>query len=344
MDKLIVAPSPHVHSSESTTRIMRDVIIALMPALVVSVIVFGWMTLAVTAVSVLSCVLFEYLIQKYLLKGRSTVGDLSAVVTGVLLAFNLPVTIPLWIVVIGALVAIGVGKMTFGGIGKNPFNPALVGRVFLLISFPVQMTSEAFAVGATADAYSGATPLAFIKEGLKNGTPMSDLVAQINYQDLLLGFKAGSLGEVAALLLLVGFAYLLIRRVITWHIPVCFLSSFAILSWIFGGVRAGTGLFSGEILMPLFTGGIMLGAFFMATDWVTTPTTKKGEVIFAVGCGFFTFLIRYFGSLPEGVSLAIILMNILTPTIDRYVRPRKFGYVRPVKEAKSDQPDHGALY
>ena len=176
MDKLIVAPSPHVHSSESTTRIMRDVIIALMPALVVSVIVFGWMTLAVTAVSVLSCVLFEYLIQKYLLKGRSTVGDLSAVVTGVLLAFNLPVTIPLWIVVIGALVAIGVGKMTFGGIGKNPFNPALVGRVFLLISFPVQMTSEAFAVGATADAYSGATPLAFIKEGLKNGTPMSDLI------------------------------------------------------------------------------------------------------------------------------------------------------------------------
>lgn len=321
-NKLIVAPSPHVHGCESTSRIMRDVLIALAPALVVSVIVFGWTTLLVTCVSVLSCVLFEYLIQKYLIKGPSTVGNLSAAVTGVLLAFNLPVTIPLWIVVIGALVAIGIGKMTFGGIGKNPFNPALVGRVFLLISFPVQMTSKAFAVDKFADACSGATPLAFIKEGLKSGTPMSELVAQIDYQDLLLGFKAGSLGEVAALLLLVGFAYLLIRKVITWHIPVAVLGSMAVFSGILFAIDPQSYM---SPLFHLLTGGAILGAVYMATDYSTSPMTAKGMIWYGIGIGVITMLIRTWGAYPEGMSFAILIMNCVACLLNKYIKPRRFG-------------------
>ena len=320
--KLIVAPSPHVHGNESTKRIMRDVLIALAPALVVSVIVYGWTTLLVTAVSVLSCVLFEYLIQKYLIKGPSTIGNLSAVVTGVLLAFNLPASIPVWIIVIGALVAIGIGKMTFGGIGKNPFNPALVGRVFLLISFPVQMTSTAFATEKLADVCSGATPLAFVKEGLKGGTPASELMAQIDYTDLLLGFKAGSFGEVAALLLLVGFAYLLIRKVITWHIPVAVLGSMAVFSGILFLVNPEAYM---SPLFHLLTGGAILGAVYMATDYATSPMTTKGMLIYGAGIGVITMLIRTWGAYPEGMSFAILLMNAATPLINKYVKPKRFG-------------------
>lgn len=320
--KLIVAPSPHVHGPESTQRIMRDVLIALAPALVVSVIVYGWTTLLVTAVSVLSCVLFEYLIQKYLIKGPSTIGNLSAVVTGVLLAFNLPASIPVWIVVIGALVAIGIGKMTFGGIGKNPFNPALVGRVFLLISFPVQMTSTAFSTEKLADVCSGATPLAFVKEGLKSGTPASELMAQINYGDLLLGFKAGSFGEVASLLLLVGFAYLLIRKVITWHIPVAVLGSMAVFSGILFLVNPEAYM---SPLFHLLTGGAILGSVYMATDYSTSPMTTKGMLIYGAGIGIITMLIRTWGAYPEGMSFAILIMNAVACLLNKYIKPRRFG-------------------
>lgn len=262
-NKLIVAPAPHVHGSESTQKIMRDVLLALTPALVFSVVAFGWSALAVTCISVASCVLFEYLIQKFLLKGPCTVSDLSAVVTGVLLAFNLPASLPWWIVVIGAFVSIAIAKMTFGGLGKNPFNPALVGRVFLLFAYPVQMTTFPRPVGQLADAFSGATPLAAVKAELVSHT-------SVNYQDVLFGSIPGSLGEVSALLLLVGAVYLLWRKVITWHIPVAVLGTMAVFVFLVG---LGQGM-HGEALweFPLFhllAGGAILGAVYMATDYST---------------------------------------------------------------------------
>ena len=254
---MIVAPAPHVHGSESTQKIMRDVLLALTPALVFSVVAFGWSALAVTCISVASCVLFEYLIQKFLLKGPCTVSDLSAVVTGVLLAFNLPASLPWWIVVIGAFVSIAIAKMTFGGLGKNPFNPALVGRVFLLFAYPVQMTTFPRPVGQLADAFSGATPLAAVKAELVSHT-------SVNYQDVLFGSIPGSLGEVSALLLLVGAVYLLWRKVITWHIPVAVLGTMAVFVFLVG---LGQGM-HGEALweFPLFhllAGGAILGAVYM---------------------------------------------------------------------------------
>lgn len=320
-NKLFVAPSPHVHSAMSTQSIMRDVIIALMPALAVSVAVFGWSVLLVTAVSVLSCVLFEYLMQKYLIGGPSTIGNLSAAVTGVLLALNLPASIPVWVVVIGALVAIVVGKMTFGGLGKNPFNPALVGRVFLLISYPVQMTTFPAPKGAWTDAFSGATPLAAVKN--------SETLAQVDFGQMLGGNIPGSLGEVAAVALLVGFAYLLWRKVITWHIPVTVLATMAVCALVYA---ACTGM-SGAALWqyPLFhvlAGGAMLGAIFMATDYSTSPMTVKGAVIFAVGIGVITMAIRLWGAYPEGMSFAILIMNACVPLINKYVKPRRFGAIK----------------
>jgi len=233
-NQFFVAPSPHVHSAESTTKIMRDVVIALLPALVVSALLFGWSVLGVTALSVVCCVVFEYLIQRFMLRGAPTVGNLSAVVTGVLLAFNLPASIPWWIVVIGAFVAIAIGKMTFGGLGKNPFNPALVGRVFLLIAYPAQMTSFPQPAGAVADAFSGATPLAAVKFGAVSASA-------IDYQDMLFGSIPGSLGEVAALALLAGFVYLLWRRVITWHVPVTILATMALFAFFVALGRGWTG-------------------------------------------------------------------------------------------------------
>lgn len=317
--KLTVSPSPHLFTARSMTRIMGDVLIALVPALAVSVWVFGWGVLAVTGVAVAFCVAFEWLIQKFLLKGPSTVGNLSAVVTGVLLAFNLPSTIPLWLVGLGSLAAIGIGKMTFGGLGKNPFNPALVGRVFLLIAYPVPMTSfPQLAVDAT----TGATPLAFAKEALKNGTPVSEIMAHFDMSGLALGLKSGSFGEVAVIALLIGGLYLLIRKVITWHIPVAVLGSMAIFSAILW-------LSSPEAFMsPLFhllTGGAVLGAVFMATDYSTSPMTWKGGLIFGAGIGILTIIIRVWGAYPEGMSFAILIMNSVVPLIDKYVKPSRFG-------------------
>ncbi len=315
-NKLFVSPSPHVQSTQSTASIMRDVVIALLPALVVSVVVFGLNVLTVTALSVASCVLFEYLIQKFVVKGACTISNWSAVVTGVLLAFNLPATIPWWIVIIGALVAIVVGKMTFGGLGKNPFNPALVGRVFLLIAYPVQMTS--FPAVEGLDALSGATPLAAVKFGAEAGV--------VPVQNLLLGNMPGSLGEVAAVALLVGFAYLLWRKVITWHIPVTVLGTMAVFAFVVALSRGGDASLLWQFpLFHVLAGGAMLGSIFMATDYATSPMTVKGQVIFAVGIGVITMLIRLWGAYPEGMSFAILIMNACVPLINKYVKPTRFG-------------------
>ncbi|MBQ1205255.1 MAG: RnfABCDGE type electron transport complex subunit D [Alistipes sp.] len=317
-NKLIVSPSPHVQSSQSTASIMRDVVIALIPALVVSVVVFGLNVLFVTALSVAACVLFEYLIQKFVVKGACTICNWSAVVTGVLLAFNLPATIPWWIVVIGAFVAIAVAKMTFGGLGKNPFNPALVGRVFLLIAYPVQMTTFPAVENPALDALSGATPLAAVKFGADAGI--------VPVENLLLGMMPGSLGEVAAFALLAGFVYLLVRKVITWHIPVTVLGTMAVFAFVVALTRGGDAALMWQFpLFHILAGGAMLGAIFMATDYATSPMTVKGQVIFAVGIGVITMCIRLWGAYPEGMSFAILIMNACVPLINKYVKPKRFG-------------------
>ena len=312
--RLFAAPSPHIHGGEKTQQIMGDVILAMVPALAVSCYVLGLRVLMITAISVASALVFEYLIQRFLLKGRTTIGDLSAVVTGMLLAFNLPVGIPWWIVVIGALVAIGIGKMTFGGLGCNPFNPALTGRIFLLIAYPVQMTDWTTAV---PDAISGSTMLANVKAG---ATSLSEL----DFVTLLSGHMNGSMGEIGALALMLGGAYLLVRRVITWHIPVAVLGTMA----LFGlGVAIHDG---GATLwqLPLFhllAGGALLGAIFMATDYSTSPMTHKGMIIYGIGIGLITMIIRLWGAYPEGMSFAIFIMNAATPLINKYCRPKRFG-------------------
>ena len=318
-NKLIVAPSPHVQTLQSTAHIMRDVVIALLPALVVSTIVFGVDVLRVTALSVAACVVFEFLIQKYVVRGPLTITNWSAVVTGVLLAFNLPASIPWWIVLIGAFVAIAIAKMTFGGLGKNPFNPALVGRVFLLVAYPVQMTTWPLPVNGAFDALSGATPLAAVKQGL--AAPDA-----LGVQDLLLGNMPGSLGEVAALALLVGFVYLLWRRVITWHIPVTILVTMALFAFVVALCKGESGAMLWQLpLFHVLAGGAILGSVFMATDYSTSPMTVKGGVIFGIGIGVITMLIRLWGAYPEGMSFAILLMNACVPLINKYVKPKRFG-------------------
>lgn len=317
-NKLIVAPAPHVQTSQSTARIMRDVVIALMPALVVSTVVFGADVLRVTALSVAACVAFEYLIQKFLVRGAVTVTNWSAAVTGVLLAFNLPASIPWWIVVIGAFVAIAIAKMTFGGLGKNPFNPALVGRVFLLIAYPVQMTTFPMPVNGAFDALSGATPLAAVKHGAA-----ADV---LGVQELLLGNMPGSLGEVAALALLAGFVYLLWRRVITWQVPVTILGTMALFAFVVALASGADGAALWQFpLFHVLAGGALLGAIFMATDYSTSPMTVKGGVIFGIGIGAITMCIRLWGAYPEGMSFAILIMNAVVPLINKYVKPKRFG-------------------
>lgn len=323
-NKFVVAPSPHIHSEQSTQSLMRDVLIALIPALAVSTMVYGLDVLKVTAIAVVSCLIIEYLIQRFLLGGKTTIGNLSAVVTGVLLAFNLPSNIPWWIVVVGALVAIGVGKMTFGGLGRNPFNPALVGRVFLLIAYPVQMTSFPQPVmNGYVDALSGATPLAAVKAASAGG---DITLANIDLLNMFSGAIPGSMGEIAALALLVGGVYLLWRKVITWHIPVSILLTMALFAFVVAACQGGDSALMYELpAFHLLAGGAMLGAIFMATDYVTSPMTAKGMLIYGVGIGLITMIIRLWGAYPEGMSFAILLMNSVTPLIDKYVRPKRFG-------------------
>ena len=323
---IIVSASPHVHSALSSKRVMYDVVIALAPAFLVSLYVFGIHALVLTSVAVISCILFEYIIQKYLLKTPSTIGDGSALITGVLLAFNLPATLPLWMVIIGSLVAIGIAKLSFGGLGQNIFNPALVGRVFLFISFPAQMSSWPVPFENNSlfvDAITGETTLGIIKEGLMYGESMSSLANEIPAAtELLLGMTTGSAGEMSALALLLGGVYLLVRKVITWHIPVTLLLTMAIFTGIFWLVNPEQ---YASPLIHLLSGGAILGAFYMATDLVTSPMTKKGMIIFAIGIAVITAVIRLFGAYPEGISFAILIMNAFVPLINAYFKPRRFG-------------------
>ena len=324
MSNFTISPSPHVHGGDSIEKNMYGVLIALVPTFIFSIVFFGLGAILVTPTSVAACLVFEYVIQKYLMKQRPTIWDGSAIITGVLLAFNLPSSLPLWIVVIGALVAIGIGKMSFGGLGNNIFNPALVGRVFLLISFPVQMTTWPVPNGfATADAVTGATPLALVKEAVKNGQAVGDTLSSVGITtgNLILGNIGGSLGEVAAIGLLLGFAYMLIRKIISWHIPVAIFATVIVFSGILN--LADPAQFAGPVF-HLFTGGLMLGAIFMATDYVTSPMTHKGMLIYGVGIGLLTVIIRVFGAYPEGMSFAILIMNGFTPLINRYCKPRRF--------------------
>ena len=312
--RLFAAPSPHIHGGERTQQIMGDVILALVPALLVSTYVMGWRVLLITAVAVASCVLFEYLIQRFMRKGRTTIGDLSAVVTGLLLAFNLPAGIPWWIVIIGALVAIGIGKMTFGGLGCNPFNPALTGRIFLLIAYPVQMTDWTTCV---PDGISGSTLLANVKAGAMQ-------LSEIDYVSMLGGHMNGSMGEIGALALILGGIYLLWRRVITWHIPVAVLGTILLFGVCVALPEGGAALWQTP-LFHLLAGGALLGAIFMATDYSTSPMTHKGMIIYGVGIGLLTMIIRLWGAYPEGMSFAIFIMNAATPLINKYCRPTRFG-------------------
>jgi electron transport complex protein RnfD len=323
---IIVSASPHVHSARTSKKLMYDVVIALVPAFLVSLYVFGVSALIVTAAAVVSCLLFEYLIQRYLLKTEVTIGDGSALITGILLAFNLPAGLPVWMVVVGSLVAIGVAKLSFGGLGYNIFNPALVGRVFLLVSFPVQMTLWPTAVENNAslvDAVTGATTLGLIKEGVQFGETMSAISPNLPpVQDMLLGITSGSLGEMSALALILGGVFLIARNVISWHIPVTVLATIAVMTGIFWWADPQQ---YANPLIHVLSGGAILGAFYMATDLVTSPVTKKGMVIFALGIGVITVVIRLFGSYPEGISFAILIMNAFVPLINRYFKPRRFG-------------------
>ncbi|HLN19789.1 MAG TPA: RnfABCDGE type electron transport complex subunit D [Bacteroidales bacterium] len=323
---LNVSPSPHSHGKETTNKLMTGVIIALIPAFITSVLYFGTGALIVTAVSVLSCVLFEYVIQKYVLEKPLSINDGSAVVTGLLLAFNLPSNIPVYMIVLGSLMAIGVAKMTFGGLGNNPFNPALAGRVFMLISFPVAMTSwpvpRGFETGYT-DAVTGATPLAVIKEGLKNGESLSTLLGSVpDTMHMILGKMGGSMGEVSALALLIGFAYLLYKKIITWHIPVSIIGTVAIFTTIQWFISPET---SAGPAFHILSGGLLLGAVFMATDYTTSPMNKTAMIIYGCFIGILTIIIRLYGAYPEGVSFAILIMNAFVPLLNAYVKPRRFG-------------------
>ncbi|MGC9325218.1 MAG: RnfABCDGE type electron transport complex subunit D [Desulfomonilia bacterium] len=326
MKDLYVSSSPHIHSPEDTPWIMRQVVYALIPGALTGVYFFGLPAVKVIAISVVSCVIIEALWQK-LVRQDITIHDGSAALTGLLLAMNLPAGSPWWMVVIGSAVAIIIGKQVYGGLGNNPFNPALVARVFLLISFPVQMTTwpqprSFFSQGA--DAVSGATPLGALKTAIfEHGTITA--APSLDLMDPFLGNIGGSLGEISALALILGGIYLITRRIISWHIPVVYLGTVAILTGVFWVINPDM---YADPAFHLIAGGLILGAFFMATDMVTSPITNSGKVVFAIGCGLITVVIRLWGGYPEGVSFAILIMNALVPIINKATRPKKFGAVK----------------
>ena len=325
MSKLIVSLSPHAHSRDSIERNMYGVIIALMPALAASFYFFGLGAVVVTTTSVAACCFFEWAICKYILKKKNTLLDGSAVITGLLLAFNVPSNLPIWIILIGALFAIGVAKLTFGGLGNNIFNPALVGRAALLVAFPAQMTTwpKIGQWDTYLDAETGATPLSIINSAIRSGD--ASILDQLPSSfDLLLGSSsggAGAMGEICALALLMGLAFMLYNRIITWHIPVSILGTAFVLS---GLLHLAAPIYPDPVSV-LLTGGMMLGAIFMATDYVTSPMTPKGQIIYGVAIGFLTVVIRNWGAYPEGMSFAILIMNAFTPLINNYVKPKRFG-------------------
>ena len=333
--KLIATSSPHIRAAENTRSIMLDVIIAMMPALVWAIVKFGFRALILTAVSVIGCIVFEWGYRKIMKKPQS-VNDLSAVVTGILLAFVCPVNMPYWMILVGDFFAIVVVKQLFGGIGKNFINPALAGRAALVASYAGTM-SGAWAdpkagwvpLVGTADVVTAATPLAYMKTG-----DMAGLTSQYSVADMFLGNIGGSLGEVSALLLIVGGLYLIWRKVINWQTPVAYIATVAVLTLVFPKGGADNVQF---MLYSIFGGGLMLGAFFMATDYTTSPVTKTGQLIFGIGCGLLTVFIRYFGSYPEGVCYSIMIMNLVVALIDKAVKPSRFGVVKSAekKEAAS---------
>lgn len=328
MSKLIVSLSPHAHGTDSVERNMYGVIIAMIPALLVSFAYFGIGSAVVCLSSVAACMFFEWSISKYILKKTPSLSDGSAIITGLLLGFNLPSNLPIWIVLLGALVAIGIAKMSFGGIGNNPFNPALVGRCFLLVSFPAQMTSWPI-IGQWdkyLDAATGATPLSIMKEAIKTGD--ASLLSQLpDATHLLLGSNAlggaGTIGEVSAIALLIGLGYMLWKKIITWHIPISIIGTVFVISGLLHIVNP----IYADPLSEILCGGLMLGAIFMATDYVTSPMTHKGQLIYGISIGVLTVVIRNWGSYPEGMSFAILIMNAFTPLINTYVKPKRFGEV-----------------
>lgn len=320
MDKLVVSSSPHIRGKETTESIMMDVFIALMPAAIMGAYYFGIRAIAVVVFSVICCMFFEGLYQK-LTKKPVTVFDFSAAVTGILLGLNLPVTIPFWMVAVGSLFAIVIVKQIFGGIGHNFINPALAARAFMLASWPQAMThwvqaGSSVPIFGSIDAVSSATVLGVLKTGESGTIP--------SYLDMFLGNMGGSLGETCALALLLGGLYLVIKRVISLRIPLSFIATV----FIFTTIAGPNGLFTGDGLMHILSGGVILGAFFMATDYVTSPMTAKGQIIMGIGCGLITSIIRLYGGYPEGVSYSILLMNIVTPLIDRSVKSKKYGGVK----------------
>ena len=325
MNKLTLSGSPHVHGEMTVKAIMWGVVIALIPAFLVSCWYFGFNALLITFVAIVSCVGFEYVIQKFVMKMDPSITDGSAVVTGLLLAFNVPSSLPWWQMVIGSMVAIGIAKMSYGGLGKNPFNPALAGRVFMLISFPVDMTSWPIPVQNwfTIDALTGPTSLGILKEGLANGETLSQLSVKLpTYTNLFIGQVGGSLGEVSAAALIIGGIYMLYRKIITWHIPVAYIATTVLFTGILWMVNPE------QYIDPIFhilAGGLLLGAIFMATDMVTSPMTNKGMIVYGLGCGVLTVLIRVWGSYPEGVSFAILIMNAVVPLINKGFKPSRFG-------------------
>lgn len=327
MNKLLtVSPSPHITADESVKSIMYGVVISLIPTFLVSAFVFGIGAIIVTSIAIVSCVLAEFVIQKYLMKTETRVSDGSAVVTGVLLAFNLPSNLPWWMIVLGSFFAIGIAKMPFGGLGNNPFNPAIAGRIFLLVSFPAQMTSWPLPLVSRMsylDAVTGPTPLGFLKEEVRNGVVVNEAMQQLPDQmQMFFGQMGGSLGEVSAIALIVGLIYLLYRKIISWHIPVFMVFTIFIFTgilWMIDPAKNASPVFH------ILTGGVMLGAIYMATDLVTSPMTKAGMIVFAIGIGVLTVVIRVFGAYPEGVSFAILIMNAFVPLINKYIKPKRFG-------------------
>lgn len=327
--KLLVSAGPHVRGGASTTSVMGDVLIALLPAVVASVLVFGTRALLLEVVCVAASILFEYLFRR-ITKRTNTISDLSAAVTGLLLAMNLPAGFPIWMAIVGCFVAIVIVKQLFGGIGCNFMNPALVGRAVLLASYATAMTTWAVPMsklsifGSNADAVTSSTPLAIMKGG-----DLASLTSNYSVVDMFLGRIGGSLGEVSALMLLLGGVYLVIRKVISWHTPVAFIATVAVLCLI----SAPAGISAVDyMLYNVFGGGLMLGAIFMATDYATSPVTKPGQIIFGIGCGLLTCFIRRFGSYPEGVCYSILIMNCTTWLLDKYIRPTIYG--APKKEKK----------
>ena len=329
MGKLIVSLSPHAHGTDSVEKNMYGVIIALIPALLVSFTYFGLGSVVVCLCSVAACMFFEWAITKYMLKVQPSLTDGSAILTGLLLGMNLPSNFPIWMIILGALFAIGVGKMSFGGLGQNPFNPALVGRCFLLVSFPAAMTSWPVTgqLGAYTDATTGATPLSLMKTAIKTGD--SSVLDQLpNSLEMLLGnvsngMGAGTIGEVCALALIIGLLFMLWRKIITWHIPVSVIATV----FVFSGLLHLVSPVYANPVQVILSGGLMLGAIFMATDYVTSPMTHQGQLIYGVAIGVLTVVIRNWGSYPEGMSFAILIMNAFTPLINTYVKPKRFGEV-----------------